>query len=150
MRKKQPKKQSENRVKMQGRNGGTLHAFKKGVSGNPEGRPRKYVSQLGKEFGYTNTEIQDCMKGLLGMDRDELEAVHSNKKATAVERAIAKALIRAIDKGEVSTIEAVITRPFGSPNKNIEVKGHMKIDEKVDYSKLSEATLRELAKHKKS
>lgn len=123
--------------------------FKPGVSGNPNGRPRKYVSALGKEFGYTNTEVKDAMKGLLGMSEAELQDVSDNKKATALERAISKALLRAIKKGEVNTIEAVITRPFGSPNKPIDVKGSMKVDSVVDYSKLSEATLRELVKHKK-
>ena len=41
--------------------------FKAGESGNPNGRPRKYVSQL-RELGYKLSEINDTIQVMMAMD----------------------------------------------------------------------------------
>ncbi len=54
--------------------GGVLQNWDKGVSGNPNGRPRKYVSLL-KEQGYKLAEVNDCIQAIMSMDMQELKAV---------------------------------------------------------------------------
>ncbi len=46
--------------------------FKAGESGNPNGRPRKYVSQL-RELGYKLSEINDTIQVMMAMDMEELK-----------------------------------------------------------------------------
>ena len=48
--------------------------FKPGESGNPNGRPRKFVSEL-RSQGYKLSEINDTLMVLLSMDIEELKAV---------------------------------------------------------------------------
>ena len=49
-----------------------LTSWKKGQSGNPNGRPRKYVSLL-KEQGYKVSEINDTIQAMMAMEIDELK-----------------------------------------------------------------------------
>ena len=75
------------------RNGGTLTRPDKGETMNPNGRPRKYVSQL-KEQGYKLSEVNDAIQALMSMDVEELSAVLENPKATILELTIAKAMVK--------------------------------------------------------
>jgi hypothetical protein len=74
------------------------HKFKKGQSGNPNGRPRKYVSQL-RELGYKLSEINDTIQVMMAMDMEELKSVWDNPKATVLEKTIAAAIRKSIEKG---------------------------------------------------
>jgi hypothetical protein len=94
--------------------------FKPGESGNPNGRPRKYVSIL-KEQGYKLSEINDTLMALLSMDIQELKEVFENPKATVLEKAVAGAIRRAIEKGSLYNIETIITRAMGKPKEQVDV-----------------------------
>jgi len=78
--------------------------FKAGESGNPNGRPRKYVSQL-REIGYKLSEINDTIQVMMAMDMEELKSVWDNPKATVLEK----------------------TRVYGKPRENADVKTEMTI-----------------------
>ena len=95
--------------------------FKAGESGNPNGRPRKYVSQL-KEQGYKLAEVNDCIQAMMSMTVDELKEVWDNPKATVLEKTIAAAIKKSIEKGSLYSIETLLTRVYGKPMERTENK----------------------------
>ena len=106
------------------------YQFNKGESGNPNGRPRKYVSLL-KEQGYKLSEINDTLMALLSMDIQELKEVFENPKATVLEKAVSGAIRKAIEKGSLYNIETIITRAMGKPKEQQQHTGEINI--KVNY-----------------
>jgi hypothetical protein len=93
--------------------------FKKGQSGNPNGRPRKYVSLL-KEQGYKRSEINDTIQAMMAMDMVELKEVYDNPKATILEKTIANAMRKSLEKGTLYSLETLLSRVFGQPKQEVE------------------------------
>lgn len=106
---------------IKGKNGGTLMLLEKGETANPNGRPRKYVSLL-KEQGYKLSEVNDCIQALMAMDLQELKTVWDNPKATILEKTIANALRKSLEKGSLYSIETLLTRVYGKPVERTENK----------------------------
>lgn len=111
--------------------------FKPGESGNPNGRPRKFVSEL-RSQGYKLSEINDTLMVLLSMDIEELKAVYDNPKATVLEKAVANAIKKSIEKGSLFNIETIITRAMGKPREQQEITGTQTI--RVIYGDNDKAT----------
>lgn len=103
---------------------------KKGEVRNPNGRPKKYVSLL-KEQGYKVSEINDTIQAMLSMDLEELKDVWQNPKATILEKTIANAMRKSLEKGSLYSIETLLSRVFGKPKEtadvNQNVSGEIKI-----------------------
>ena len=93
--------------------------WNKGESGNPNGRPRKYITAL-KEHGYKNSEINDCILVMISMNLDELKDVWQNSKATILEKTIANALRKSLEKGSLYSIETLLSRAVGKPKESID------------------------------
>ena len=98
-----------------------LIPFVKGQSGNPNGRPRKFVSGL-KMIGYKQSEINDTIQNILSMTLDELELVFTDEKATVLEKTIASALKKSLTRGDLSSIETLITRVYGKAKQEVDIK----------------------------
>lgn len=108
--------------------GDKRNVWKPGQSGNPKGRPRKWISQLAKDNGYTLLQIKDTMKQMLAMSVKELDEIVKDKRdSTALERAVAMSLKKAAQYGDMFRLEAVITRPFGGPTQVIEEDKHVTV-----------------------
>lgn len=95
-----------------------LEPFKKGQSGNPNGRPRKFVTLL-KEQGYKKSEINDTIQAMLSMDMTELKGVYDDPRATILEKTVANALRKSLEKGTLYSIETLLTRVFGQPKQEV-------------------------------
>ena len=100
---------------------------KKGEVRNPNGRPRKYVSLL-KEQGYKLSEINDTIQNMMAMDLDELKAVWDNPKATIMEKTVAAAMRKSLEKGSLYSLDTLLTRVYGKPKETTAVENSGKIE----------------------
>jgi hypothetical protein len=107
--------------------GGAIQQWEKGESGNPNGRPRKYVSLL-KEQGYKLSEINDTIQNMMAMDLEELKGVFENPKATILEKTVANAMKRSLEKGSLYSIETLLTRVYGKPREQMDINTDNKIE----------------------
>jgi len=98
-----------------------LIPFKKGQSGNPKGRPKKWVSTL-TESGYKMSEVRDCILVMMAMNMDELKDAFENKNATALEKTVAGAIRKSIQKGSLYSMETLMDRVFGKPKETVDTK----------------------------
>lgn len=78
------------------------------------GRPRKYVSAL-KDQGYKISEVNDAIQVLMSMTVEELKQVWDNPQATVLEKTIASAIKKSIEKGSLYSIETLLSRVYGKP-----------------------------------
>lgn len=92
--------------------------FEKGQSGNPNGRPRKYVTLL-VDQGYKRSEINDTIQNMMAMTVDELKGVWDNPKATILEKTIASAMRKSIEKGTLYSLETLLSRVYGLPKQEL-------------------------------
>ena len=90
----------------------------KGQSGNPDGRPRKYVTTLAA-YGYKLSEINDTIQAMMAMTMDELKTVYENPKATILEKTIAGAMRKSLEKGTLYSLETLLSRVYGLPKQEL-------------------------------
>ena len=95
-----------------------LIPFVKGVSGNPAGRPRKFVSAL-KDIGYNKQDINTTIENMLAMTIKELAEVYNDVDATILEKTVAGAMKKSLEKGSLYSIETLISRVHGVPSQTI-------------------------------
>ena len=114
-------------------NNENLKPFKKGEVANPNGRPRKYVSEL-RAQGYKLSEVNDAIQVLMSMTIDELKEVYTNPKATVLEKTIASAIRKSIEKGSLYSIETLLTRVYGKPKEQVDLNASGGMDIRVIYS----------------
>lgn len=100
--------------------GGSLVRPGKGNTMNPNGRPRKYVSTL-RESGYKLSEINDCIQVMMAMTVEELKEAFENKNATVLEKTIAAAIKKSIEKGSLYSIETLLSRVYGKPKEQVDM-----------------------------
>lgn len=99
--------------------------FVKGKSGNPNGKPRKIISAI-KNIGYTKAEAADTINTMLAMTLEELKEVFANKESTILEKTIANALKKSLEKGSLYSIDALLSRTHGKPTEMVEVNAETK------------------------
>jgi hypothetical protein len=88
-------------------------------SPNPNGRPKKMLSQL-KDIGYTKTQVENTILTMLTMKRKELEQIDKNEEFTILERIIAGTLVKSHDKNSLFNLELLLTRSQGKPKETID------------------------------
>jgi hypothetical protein len=104
-----------------------LTPFKKGEVANPNGRPKKFVSLL-IEQGYKLSEVNDTVQNLMAMNEEQLKSIQDDVLATALERTICKAILNSMNKGSLYSIETLLTRVYGKPKEQMDIKSDNKIE----------------------
>lgn len=95
---------------------------------NRKGRPRKWILEM-KEQGYKLSEITDVIQILISLEPEKLKELKSNPSSTALEVSIASAILKSISKGDLDSIETLITRVYGKPKQ--EIQGQLDITNKI-------------------
>lgn len=98
--------------------------WKKGQSGNPNGQPRKLATQL-KIIGYTKAEAALTINAMLAMNINELKEIFENPNATILEKTIASALKRSLEKGSLYSVDTLLDRTHGKATEIVESKVHI-------------------------
>jgi hypothetical protein len=106
---------------IKGKYGGKLVVWEKGESGNPKGRPKKLVPSM-KVEGYKLTEINDTIQSIISMTVEELKHVWDNPNSTILEKTVAGALRKSLEKGNLESVETLINRVYGKPKEKIEME----------------------------
>lgn len=114
-------------IKVKQKHGGALYRPAKGETANPNGRPKKYVTLL-KEQGYKLSEVNDTIQTIMAMDLEELKSVWDNPKATILEKTIANALRKSLEKGSLYSIDTLLNRVYGKPKETQQVTTDGKIE----------------------
>lgn len=94
--------------------------IKKGEVLNPNGRPRKIVNAMGK-FGYKKGEINETISTMMTLTIEELKDIYQNENSTILEKTIASALKRGIEKGDLGGIETLLNRVYGRAKLEVDV-----------------------------
>ena len=94
------------------------YSWQKGKSGNPAGRPRKFVCQL-KDMGYNKQDINATIENMMAMTLNELADIFKDDNATILERTIANAMRKSLEKGTLYSLETLISRVHGVPTQTV-------------------------------
>lgn len=98
----------------------TLKPWKKGQSGNPNGRPKSIRTTLAAQ-GYSIAQINQVIKILLSMTVEELTKIVRERKEDILTVTAAAALLKSLGKGQLDAMEALISRTYGRPVTHNEV-----------------------------
>ncbi len=110
----------------------TGNTWKKGQSGNPKGQPRKLATQL-KIIGYTKAEAAKTIEAMLAMNILELKEMFENPNATILEKTIAAALKRSLEKGSLYSIDTLLNRTHGKSTEMVQVQSDNITEIKLTY-----------------
>lgn len=87
---------------------------------NKKGRPKKPVLQM-KVEGYKLAEINDTIQAMCSMTAEQLREIWQNPKSTILEKTIASALRKGIEKGNLDSVETLLNRVYGKPNERLDI-----------------------------
>ena len=112
-----------------GRNGGTLMVWQPGISGNPNGRPRRLLSiienKIGVDFNVSlsGNDKYQILESMLEMSLKELSYIEADPDTPAFMVIVARAIREDITRGTSRTMEALFDRFFGRAKQAIEHTG---------------------------
>lgn len=110
--------------------GGAIYIADKGETRNPNGRPKMLRTILKRE-GYQLQDIYETIEILLAMDMQQLGEVWKDPKASMLEKIIAGALRKSLEKGSLYSLETLLSRRFGKPKETTEVQAEVGVVHKI-------------------
>lgn len=101
------------------------HKFKKGQSGNLNGRPKKIETVLKEYFldehniRLTKSQMQDMIMVILGKNKKELIDLAKNDELPFWVSLIAKKAERDFSKGSIHILDVLFDRVYGKPKEEV-------------------------------
>lgn len=106
--------------------------WKKGESGNPNGRPKKLHPTLLKTTSFSLSQINDVIQYMVSLNEKQLDEVLLDDVSSILEKTIASALKKSIKKGELFSLETLLNRVYGKPNEKLDITSQgEKIENKI-------------------
>jgi len=99
--------------------------WKPGESGNPNGRPRKMVSQVIADINeagienVTKAQVRGCIEVLLNCKEDDLRKYAKDKDHSVMVRMVARHLLKSGDNERV--LQMMLDRAFGKPDQSKDI-----------------------------
>lgn len=97
------------------------HAFKPGQSGNPTGRPVNPLRKALRKF--TIKEYRKAIELAVQGDIEKLERIAMSKTHSVLRVGVARALLKAVRKGDWETFEAIAARIVGKIPDHLVLEG---------------------------
>ena len=100
--------------------------WQRGVSGNPNGRPRRFLSVIEKKIGVdfnvslSGNDKYQILESMLEMSLKELSRIEADPDAPAFMAVVARAIREDVTRGTTRTMEALFDRFFGRAKQEID------------------------------
>lgn len=125
------------------------HKWRKGQTGNPNGRPKNRVkillqqilpkNKLKKSGALTLDEINTIEQSILALELSDLQVLAKADETPAYAKTLAMAAIIDMKNGKTSTMSLLMDRQYGKPQQNIDITSNGKTLEQVPLTRAEQA-----------
>lgn len=125
------------------------YKWRKGQTGNPNGRPKNRVkillqqilpkNKLKKSGALTLEEINTIEQSILALELSDLQVLAKADETPAYAKTLAMAAIIDMKNGKTSTMSLLMDRQYGKPQQSIDITSNGKTLEQVPLTRAEQA-----------
>lgn len=111
------------------------HLFKKGISGNPSGRPKMSAEER-RLVTLTKQEVARLLNMVAEMSTEEMSLAYADPDTKAIEKLFIKTILDGLDGDSVKAAEFILNRTIGKPKDDMQVTFLRRVVRKLDGSEI--------------